>query len=237
MVDAGVSYRSLCEALYAQGFSVDGLDGVFITHEHSDHIGGLKTLLKKTNIRLYASRGTLEYLWLSGYIPAHTKVVECAESVVVGDIEATSFETPHDAAHSVGYRFAMPDGRVVGVATDLGHITETVRAHLTGCDLVMLESNYDMGMLDCSGYPYMLKRRIKSAYGHLANEDCAHGLPELVRTGTTRLVLGHLSEQNNIPQLAYQVTKSVLDTARLKENIDYTLTVAPARGRTQTIIF
>lgn len=238
LIDAGVSYKRLCESLDAQGYAPADLQGVLITHEHSDHISGLSVLLKKTKIPLYASKGTLEHLWINGYIPAQTHTVECGEKpVTIGDIEVTAFETPHDAAHSVGYCFTMPDLRTVAIATDLGHITDTVRKHLLGCDLVMLESNYDPGMLDCSSYPYMLKRRIKSDFGHLSNDMCAEMLIGLVRSGTARLVLGHLSEQNNIPELARQTAKAVLDAAGMLENRDYTLAVAPARGRTEAVVF
>lgn len=237
LVDAGVSYKRLNEALDSQGYSINDLNGVFITHEHSDHINGLAVLLKKVNVPLFASKGTLEYLWANGYIPPHTKVCECDKPVTVGDIEVTAFETPHDAANSVGYRFTMPDSRTIAVATDLGHVTDKVRENLLGCDLVMLESNYDPGMLDCSSYPYVLKRRIKSDFGHLSNSACAEMLVSLVKNGTTRLVLGHLSEQNNIPELARQTSKIELDSAQMLENRDYTLTVAPARGRVEAVVF
>lgn len=237
LVDVGVSFRQLISALDEQEISIGDISGVLITHEHSDHINGLRTLLKRTKIPLFASRGTLEYLWTHDYIPAHINACECDSTFFVGDIEAVPFETPHDAAHSLGYRFSMPDGRKIAVATDLGHITDTVRGHLLGCDLVLLESNYDKGMLECSRYPYMLKRRIKSEFGHLSNDDCSSLLVSLVKNGTTRLVLGHLSEQNNIPELARQTTKAALDLVRIRENIDYTLAVAPARGRTQAIVF
>lgn len=237
LVDAGVSYKRLCGAFESQGLELDRLRAVLITHEHSDHIKGLKTLLKRLPIPLYGTRGTLEYLCVNGYIPPHTTLVECSGTMCIGDIEVTAFDTPHDARHSVGYRFTMPDQRKVAIATDLGHITDSVRAHLTGCDLVLLESNYDKGMLDCSSYPYMLKRRIKSDYGHLSNDDCAQEIVRLIKSGGTRFVLGHLSEQNNMPNLAYQVTKSILDTCALREDIDYILRVAPAHGPREVMIF
>ncbi len=237
LVDVGISFKRLQIALDEQGYSAQDLGGVLITHEHSDHINGLQTLLKKTKIPLFASKGTLEALWISGYIPPHTVVHECDGAFTIGDIEAQAFETPHDAANSVGYRFTMPDLRTIAVATDLGHITDNVRKNLLGCDLVMLESNYDPGMLDCSSYPYVLKRRIKSDFGHLSNDACAEMLTALVKNGTTRLVLGHLSEQNNMPELARQVANTTLKSAGINERQDYTLAVAPARGRTEAIVF
>lgn len=237
LIDAGISYKKLCASLDEQGYAISDIDGILITHEHSDHINGLRVLLKKTSIPLFASRGTLEFLIANGYIPPHTEVTDCGTPFTIGEIHAQSFETPHDAANSVGYRFTMPDLRSVAVAMDLGHITDDVRQNLLGCDLVMLESNYDQGMLECSSYPYMLKRRIKSDFGHLSNEACASMLSMLVKNGTTRFVLGHLSEQNNIPELARQTAKAALDALSLKENLDYTLSVAPARGKTCVIVF
>jgi phosphoribosyl 1,2-cyclic phosphodiesterase len=237
LVDAGVSYRGLAASLDDQGYAPGDLSAVLVTHEHTDHIKGLKTLLSRTKIPLYASKGTLEYLWLNDYIPSGTSVCECEGEFTVGDIAVRPFHTPHDAARSLGYRFTMPDLRTVAVATDLGHITEEVRANLLGCDLVMLESNYDVNMLECSSYPYPLKRRIKSDYGHLSNEVCAAFLPELVQNGATRLVLGHLSEQNNIPELARETALAPLALAKMREGLDYTLHVAPARGKTQAVVF
>ena len=237
LVDAGVSYRRLCDAFAAQGLDTAHLHAVLITHEHTDHIKGLKTLLKRLPIPLYATRGTLEFLCANGYIPAHTPLVECSGSMCVGDIEVTAFDTPHDAVHSVGFRFTMPDQRTIAVATDLGIVTPTVQQHLTGCDLVMLESNYDSGMLDCSSYPYYLKRRIRSEIGHLANEACATEILRLLGTGSTRFVLGHLSEHNNVPALAYQVTASTLGAHGVQEGIDYMLHVAPVCDAKEMIVF
>lgn len=237
LVDAGVSLRQLTIALGAHGFAPEHLSGVLITHEHSDHIRGLPMLLKKHNVPLYASRGTLEYLCAHGHVPGHTRVAEISGPVTIGGIEVLAFDTPHDACHSVGYKFVMPDHRTIAIATDLGHVTDTVREHITGCDLVMLESNYDRRMLECSSYPWPLKRRIKSDYGHLQNEICADECIRLIKSGTTRLILAHLSEQNNLPELARQVTKSFLDQADMRENRDYILGVAPARGATSVTVF
>ena len=237
LVDVGISLRQLVTAMAEQGLTPDDLSGVLITHEHSDHIRGLAMLLKKFSLPVFASRGTLEALFIKGDIPAATKAVELAGATVIDDIWVQPFDTPHDANHSTGFRFEMPDGRTVAIATDLGHVTDIVREHITGCDLVMLESNYDRGMLDCSRYPYSLKRRIKGDYGHLSNEVCADECCRLIRSGTTRLVLGHLSEQNNLPTLARQVTQSILNAAQMRENRDYILSVAPARGMTRAIVF
>lgn len=237
LVDAGVSLRQLTLALAEHDLSPDQLHGVLVTHEHSDHIKGLHMLLKKYAVPLYASSGTLQYLCENGYIPAGARMEALTGTTVIAGIEVTPFDTPHDACHSFGYRFTMPDQRTVAIATDLGHISDAVREHITGCDLVMLESNYDRGMLDCSPYPYFLKRRIRGDHGHLSNEDCSRECIRLIRSGTTRLILSHLSEQNNLPALARQVTKALLDGQQMHENRDYVLGVAPARGRSEVMAF
>jgi len=233
----GISFRSLVNALDSQGLSLEEVKAVFITHEHSDHIKGLRTLLKKQNLPIYASGGTLEYLASSGHVPPGAVLVECSDSLSVGSLEVTPFPIPHDAEEPVGFRFALPDGRTVCFATDLGHITDSIRSKLTGCDLVVLESNYDKGMLDCSDYPYYLKRRIKSAHGHLSNDESARELVRLVKEGTTRIVLAHLSEQNNLPALAYQTVKQALLSSAMREDSDYILRVAPSKMPKEVLVF
>lgn len=237
LVDAGISLRQLTLALGAHYLEPGDLSGVLITHEHSDHIKGLAMLLKKHRIPLYASPGTLDYLCANGHVPGGAAIAEILGPTVIGGIEVTPFDTPHDACNSTGFRFAMPDGRTVAIATDLGHVTDTVRQHIEGCDLVMLESNYDRRMLEVSSYPYPLKRRIRGDFGHLSNEDCAEQLIRLIRSGVTRLCLAHLSEMNNLPALARQVAKNALDGQSMRENLDYILRVAPARGQSEMVVF
>ena len=237
LVDAGVSARRLYQAMNDRGFLPEKLAGILITHEHSDHIAGLETLLKKLKIPVYAAPETLDYLCTAGKVPPGTTLIACAGDFTVGDIAVTAFDTPHDAVHSLGFRFVMPDQRIIGVATDLGHISGTVAHHLTGCDLVLLESNYDKSMLEVSSYPYVLKRRIRGERGHLSNDDCSAELAELVKSGSTYFILGHLSEQNNMPEIASQTTRLRLDKESLREKLDYILQVAPARHPGEVLTF
>lgn len=237
LIDAGVSYRKLVQAMLARDLEPDSLQAVLITHEHGDHIAGLEILLKKLKLPVYASPETLEILCESGKIPPGSTLVECSGTFTIGDIQVTAFDTPHDAVHSLGFRFAMPDERVIGYATDLGHVTGTVEHHLTGCDLIMLESNYDPNMLACGPYPYPLKRRIKGDHGHLSNEDCSEEVARLVRSGSTYFYLGHLSEQNNLPEIAYQATRFRLATQEMRERLDYILQVAPAQEPGEVLAF
>ena len=136
------------------------------------------------------------------------------------------FRTSHDVAESCGFSVTASDGRKLCVATDTGIVTDEMRAALTGCDLALIESNHDIGMLRNGSYPYLLKRRILSDVGHLSNLACGEFITELIKSGTTRFVLGHLSKENNIPSLAYRTTKSALDCIGAEENRDYILTVA-----------
>jgi phosphoribosyl 1,2-cyclic phosphodiesterase len=237
LIDAGVSFRRLSHAMMDRGFNPGELSGVLITHEHSDHISGLEILLKRLRIPVYAAPETLDWLCARGHIPPGAELVECAATFTIGDIEVTPFDTPHDAVHSLGFRFVMPDQRIVGVATDLGHVNSTVENYLTGCDLIMLESNYDPGMLDAGPYPYILKRRIRGERGHLSNSDCSDEVARLVKRGTTYFVLGHLSEQNNLPEIAFQTSRSRLAAEMLKEKLDYVLNVAPAREPGEVLAF
>ena len=130
----------------------------------------------------------------------------------------TSFRTPHDSRESTGYRVSTSDGRSLAVATDMGHMTEEVRGALHGCDLVLIESNHDIRMLENGPYPYVLKRRILAATGHLSNDACSCELPNLIRQGTTRLFLAHLSKDNNSPELAYITAQTALAEAGMTED-------------------
>ena len=158
------------------------------------------------------------------------------DTMQIGEFTVTPFCTSHDCRESCGYRIVLPDDRCVGGATDLGVVTQTVRDHLWGCDPIHIESNHDIRMLENGPYPYPLKRRILSAVGHLSNEACARELPALVRSGTTRIVLGHISRENNLPDLAYATARAELAACGLTENIDYVLqTAAPECDRPYTV--
>ena len=149
------------------------------------------------------------------------------QGVEVADMLVTAFRTSHDSRESMGYRIHLPDDRRVAVATDTRLLTDDTRQALTGCDLVLLESNHDVHMLENGPYPYYLKRRILSKQGHLSNEACAGELPAFAQSGTTRFVLAHLSQENNIPELAYQTALCSLQACGMKQGLDFELMVAP----------
>lgn len=226
LIDAGVSCKKLVEGLDVCGLSPDAVKAVFITHEHSDHIAGLCVFTKKYNIPVYAEEKTLDYIISGNYISPQCKVrVIDEKGTEAAGMKITSFSTPHDTRQSCGYSIFTSDSKKITICTDLGEITATVQKNLEGSDLVLLESNYDEQMLKNGAYPYMLKKRIMSPHGHLANCQCAAQVEKLLRTGTTRVILGHLSQENNTPQVA---EKTVLEQlGDFTRNKDYILSVAP----------
>ncbi len=215
-------------ALKEAQVDIDAVKAIFITHEHSDHISGLPVFLSKHNVPVYASPEVAGYLADSGKLSAETKLRDIgAEPVCEAGMLIESFDTPHDSLHSLGFRINTADGRRIAVATDLGHLPEGIMKLLYGCDLVMLESNYDPEMLECGSYPWALKRRIFGRNGHLSNGECAGALPSLIAAGTTRLVLAHLSKENNTPEIARSASSSSLFSGGFSEGSDYMLEVAP----------
>ncbi len=213
LIDLGISCRSATQGLGQLGACPQELSGILLTHEHSDHIKGLPVFLKKNPVPVYGPAAVLEHLERNVALPAHARLVPVEGDFMLGQLAVRPFLTQHDSAASFGYRMTGPDGATVGLATDLGCYTEPVHQGLSGCDLVVLESNYDEGMILASSYPYYLKRRIQSPYGHLSNSECAQALCRLAQEGTRRFLLCHLSQNNNLPILAHQASASALEAA------------------------
>ena len=227
LIDVGLSCKRTEKALYNIGVAPESVKAVFITHEHSDHISGLKVFASKYNIPAYATEGTISALEQNGTVngkysctPVNYKGEEVSSLLI------KPFLTSHDARESCGYTVETSDGRKLAVCTDLGKVTAEVENALEGCDLVLLESNHDVRMLENGPYPYPLIQRIKGDKGHLSNESCSELARRLIESGTTRLVLGHLSKQNNVPELAFQTTYNALDEMGAKIDSDYILKVA-----------
>lgn len=227
LIDLGMTAKQTEQALWNIGVDADSVSDVFITHEHSDHIKGIRVFTKKHKVRLHMTQGTYEALLQTD---ALDNVSECnimtPAGVDIGCMCVRNFSTSHDARESCGYSIEIANGRKISVATDLGIMTDSVFDAIKGSDLVMLESNHDVNMLQCGGYPYMLKRRILGVKGHLSNDACAETLTKLIESGATRFFLGHLSRENNVPQLAYQTSVSALALAGASEGDDYYLRVA-----------
>lgn len=229
LVDVGRTAKQVLGAMAAREIEPRSLDALLVTHEHTDHVQGIRVFLKKVPLPVYATAEVLEKLCWEQAVPAGHPTVTVMEGqpFSIGSMKVRAFDTPHDSIHSVGYRIQTADGRGIALATDMGFMSDSVRENITGSDLVLLESNYDPSMLSVSGYPYALKQRIVSNLGHLSNEACSQELARLVRYGSTRLVLGHLSRNTNLPELAALSARTVLQGAGMRENADYQLRVAP----------
>lgn len=236
IVDAGASFKALDTALKNAGGSMDEIFAVCVTHEHVDHVKGLKLLLKNTGASLIASDKTLQILLEKDLVPAGTTVLEGGEKTVLRDIEIFRFATSHDCEGSSGYTFLLPDGKRAAVCTDLGFVSDDVRNALTGCDFVLLESNHDIEMLKKGPYPPQLKMRILSDVGHLSNNACAAELGRLLKSGTTRFVLGHLSRKNNLPLLAQSMSEAALIDLGAQNGVDYILKVASPENNGVTVL-
>lgn len=223
LLDAGISCRRITTALRDVGLSPEDLSGILITHTHTDHISGLQTLLKHCAVPLYSSARTARTLF-DRFPAAEDRLEELppCTATEIGTCTVTPFPTSHDAPGSFGFRVDTADGSV-GLLTDSGYVTDEAAEILSGVDLCVLEANHDVETL-CSGpYPYALKQRILGLQGHLCNEDAARFAVALAESGTSELILAHLSRENNTPAMAQRVVETALSAAGL----DPLLSVAP----------
>lgn len=213
LIDAGLSGKRLESGLSSIGVDCKSLDAILITHEHSDHIQGAGILSRRFDVPVYATSGTwdaMERLNTLGKIaPKNKNYVYADENLVLNDMLIRPFEIPHDAAQPVGYS-VFAEGRKMTVATDIGYITPTVKENIYGSDILLLESNHDIDLLMNGRYPVQLKRRILSNYGHLSNVSAGQLLAEIMCDKLKHIFLGHLSEENNRPVLAYETVQNIL---------------------------
>ena len=210
LVDAGISMRRIEASLREAGIAMSDITGVLITHEHSDHISGLKMLLKYHDIPVFAPHTVASHL--CGALPeaeSAIHIIPVGSAFEIDALRITAFHTPHDTDESVGYR-VEGDG-VYAHATDMGMVTDEMLEGLRGADTVLIESNHDEDMLRYGSYPYYLKRRILSDHGHLSNEACAQLARTLADGGTERVILGHLSRENNTPARAMYASEKALE--------------------------
>ena len=237
LIDAGRSCKQIENAMEANGLKMKNVAGVFVTHEHSDHCSAVKVLAKRHNLDVYGSLGTLNALKQSQKVNPETKLCVIENELAIGNMLIKRIDTPHDAAESCCYRVTASDGKSALIATDMGIMTNKVRTAAMQSDFVVLESNHDIQMLKNGFYPFYLKQRILSNKGHLSNDACAIELINLVKNGTLRLMLGHLSEENNTPRLAMATAIAALEGAGMKFRSDFTLDVAPCETNLQSVIF
>ena len=236
LIDAGISMRRIVKSLAALDIKPEELDAVLVTHEHSDHIGGLVMLTKYFKTPVYAPERVAEALChINPGISDSVAFFPAGTEFELGCITVKSFPTPHDTPESVGYRL-MAGQSVMAFATDLGHVPQEVLEAVIGADLAVIESNHDVELLKKGPYPQYLKRRILAKHGHLSNFDSGTLASKLLQSGTKRIVLAHLSKENNTPRLAYETVGSALCGAGAKLGHDIYLHVAPADDRGECYI-
>lgn len=214
LVDAGISNKRIQQGLNEIGLSGNDVDGIFITHEHSDHIKGLGVLSRKFHIPVYGTRETLDEIAASkslGDFDRELLTPICPDvDFTLGDLNVRPFKIDHDAANPVAYR-VMCGEKAVAVATDMGHFDQYIIDHLQGLDALLLESNHDVRMLETGPYPYYLKRRILGDHGHLSNENAGRLLNFVLHDKLKKIFLGHLSKENNYEELAYETVRLEID--------------------------
>ena len=220
LVDAGVSCRETIKRMRLAGEDPAALSAILISHEHNDHISGLQVLARKLKIPVYIT-GPTHAAWYrlvrhearrKGEEPCNLErreFFEAGRSFQIGDVAVTPFTIPHDAADPVGFTFRV-DGVKIGLVTDLGYMPASVANHLKGCDGLMIESNHDLEMLKVGPYPWSVKQRVMSRVGHLSNEALAQFFANDYDGGAAFLVLAHLSEQNNHPEIARTAAERAL---------------------------
>ncbi len=225
LVDAGVSGKKIEEAISAIEGDIKSIKGILVTHEHSDHINAVGILSRRYKIPVFATKGTFEGMSVGEFYQAVT--LKAGQDFEIGSIKIKPFSIPHDASEPVGYNFYAGKKKIT-IATDIGAMSEALFVSLSGSHLILLESNHDKQMLLQGVYPLSLKRRIAGDRGHLSNEEAALCAARLVGTGTTSIILGHLSGENNIPSIAYNETAKALEKTGVSVGKDVRLCVARA---------
>lgn len=209
LIDCGLSLRQLQNRAAAVGESLEGLDAVFITHEHTDHVAGLGVLTRRLGAPVFLTEQTNASLPANLALASKAEVFEAGDVITIGDLEVASFSVSHDAADPVNY-VVRRNGVQLGLATDLGHVSHVVRRNLAGSQAVVLEANYCPQRLLAGDYPPQVQQRIRSRIGHLSNQDMCSLLAALLHDRLRTVVLVHLSENNNTPDLVRELAGAVL---------------------------
>lgn len=227
LVDCGISGKCAKEALAEVGASPEEISAIAVTHEHLDHISGIGVMMRRYKIPVWANSGTWAAMesQLGKIDSSLINVFDNESGFEVGDVTVKPFSISHDAADPVGYTFES-GGEKSAVATDIGELKKSMFEALRGSKSVILEANHDVNMLEISSYPQNLKRRIRGTLGHLSNDEAGKAAEFLVRLGTEKIILGHLSEENNYPHLARQTVECMLNEAEIKCGVDLMLDVA-----------
>lgn len=228
LVDCGANGKYITECLTRIDVDPTEIDAILITHSHRDHVSGVGVMSRRFNIPILASNETWDEMSeIIGKISTqNTKIISDGKKLSFGDIEIKPFSIPHDAKGSLAFRFETEESKMA-IATDIGHISDELFENLSGCECIIIEANHDLEMLRMGRYPYYLKKRILSDTGHLSNGDSAKLCVMLAKSGTKAFWLGHLSNENNTPDLAYNTVKDALAKAGIKVGGDVALNVLP----------
>lgn len=209
LVDCGESAKKIVNSLSDINVDIQDIDAILVTHEHIDHVKSLGTLSKKYDIPIYTNIETLEAMpdQKNKIQPKNVNIFDFSNDFFIGDLQIHPFPIPHDAANPCAFNIFHNDQKI-SIATDIGHMTPEILKTLEKSCFLLLESNYDPNILKCSPYPYHLKQRISGPLGHLSNDNASQTVSHLINSGLQKVVLGHLSRENNFPELAY---KTVMD--------------------------
>jgi phosphoribosyl 1,2-cyclic phosphodiesterase len=218
-VDAGLSLRELTRRMSLVEEHPDGLSAVVITHEHSDHIAGLSTLARKHKVPVYVTALTAPRIDWGEHTPPAIQLFQAGSRLCVGDIEIDSFTIPHDTVDPVGFCLRA-QGIKIAVVTDLGYIPESIHFHVDGSHVLLMEANHDLEMLRVGPYPWSVKQRVMSRTGHLSNLHVCDFLRDGFDSATPHLILGHLSEQNNHPEIVRAMAAAVLEERGLTTTLE-----------------
>lgn len=235
LVDAGVSCKKIETALNDINIDPSTLDGILVTHEHTDHVQGLGTLSKKYDLPVFVNQKTLDAMpkQKDKISDSNIKTFNISENFEIGDLKIYPFLIPHDAANPCGFN-VYTDNKKISIATDIGHMTSDILKNLEESLFVLLESNYDPEVLRCSAYPFSLKSRIAGPIGHLPNEMAGKTISHLLKSGLKSAMLGHLSKESNFPELAYQTVLDELISNNYDEN-NFSLSVASRDNHSELI--
>lgn len=228
LIDAGVSGKAIQNELKKVCPSGSKINAIFVTHEHSDHIKGVGVLSRRFDIPVYATEGTWNAMenFIGKIDQKNKKIVSKQKDCSIGSLSIHAYEIPHDAAEPVGY--SVTDGKSkVTIATDIGHITDTVKNNIMYSDALLIEANHDINMLKIGRYPYYLKRRILSDLGHLSNESCGDILAKIFNSKLKYILLGHLSAENNFPELAFKTVLNSLNLNKIEVGTYLKMSTAP----------
>lgn len=226
LVDCGESAKKIINSLSEINVNIENINAILITHEHIDHVKSLGTLSKKFNIPVFTNKETINAMpeQKSKIKEENINFFNVSEDFFIGDLKIHPFSIPHDAANPCGFNI-YNNNKKISIATDIGHITPEIMNNLEKSTFLLLESNYDFNTLKCSPYPYHLKQRISGPYGHLSNEVAGKTISQLLHTGLKTVMLGHLSKENNFPELAY---KTVMDEIICNNNLENSINLSVA---------